>query len=126
MLDDCSQSLHPLVPLGEQSPQLVDGLVLLLCLLFALVLFGRDRPIRNSCAPTTTGPGHARLLKAGSRFWAASGPRSCPETRGSSGPCVVGIGNWRWEKWCNWCISINQVRCLQRENSTSAKTLITD
>lgn len=45
MLDDCGQSLHFIIPLDEQLLQLVYGLVLLFCLLFALVLFSGDRPI---------------------------------------------------------------------------------
>lgn len=55
MLDDCSQSLHSLIPLDKQLPQLVDGLVLLLCLLFALVLFSRECPVCNDSSD------HARL-----------------------------------------------------------------
>lgn len=42
MLDDCGQSLYSLVSLDEQPPQLVDSLVLLLCLLFTLILFGQN------------------------------------------------------------------------------------
>lgn len=69
MLNDCSQSLHSPVPLDKQLPQLVDGLVLLLCLLFALVLFSCNHPIRSNR------PGHARFRRtvyAGSRFGAGA------------------------------------------------------
>lgn len=120
MLDDRGQSLHSLIPLDEQPPQLVDGLVLLLCLLFTLVLFGRDRSICHHSR------GCARLgwiLQAGSCFGAGSGPCSCfePNNRGSSGAWASagGIGDGHWENWRRWCISIHHVWYLAIKNINS-------
>lgn len=119
MLDDCSQSLHSLISLDKQFPQLVDGLVLPLCLLFALVLFGRESSVCNSST------GHARLrciLKAGCCFGAGSWPSSCfePKTRSSicACPSVGGINSRHWENWRHWCICIHHVWYLARNNTT--------
>lgn len=84
MLDDCGQSLHSLVSLDKQPPQLVDGLVLLFCLLFNLVLFSRDC---STCHHSRNWVRLGCILQTRSCFEAGSGPCSCfePNTRGSSG-----------------------------------------
>lgn len=118
MLDDGGQSLHSLISLHEQPPQLADGLVLLLCLLFALVLFRRRRSICRRCAGCD---GLGGVLQAGPSSGAGSGGCSCfePNTRGSSG----GISNRRWEDWRHWWVSIHCVGYLAIRSSCSTRLI---
>lgn len=67
VLDDRSQSLHPLIALNEHPPQLSDGLLFLLCMLFALVVFCRDRSVCSG--------GLGCVLRSGRCFEDGTGPR---------------------------------------------------
>lgn len=69
MLDDRGQSLYSFVSLDEQPPQLVDSLVLLLCLLFTLILFGQNCCVcHHSCCCARLGS----ILQTRSCFGAGS------------------------------------------------------
>lgn len=109
MLDDCGQSFHPPVSLDQQPPQLADGLVPLLRLLFALTGFSRTCSVRRHCG------GWAALgciLQTGPRPGTGSWPSSRlgPGARASAGAGVGGCGvsrGRRWDRslWCfSWCL----------------------
>lgn len=101
MLDDCGQSFHPLVPLHQQPPQLADGLVLLLRLLFALTGFSRPCSVRSRCC------GCLRILQTGPSPGTGSRPgsRLGPSTRASTGAGVGGVSGGSRRDWCLWCFS---------------------
>lgn len=109
MLDDCGQSFHPPVSLDQQPPQLADGLVPLLHLLFALTGFSRACSVHRHCC------GWAALgciLQTGPRPGTGSWPSSRlgPGARASAGAGVGGCGvsrGRRWDQslWCfSWCL----------------------
>lgn len=108
MLDDSGQRLHLAVPLDQKPPQLDDGLVLPLHLLFVLVLLRRRRSRSGS------------VLRPGTVFRAGPRPGSGfePRTGGCSGPgCGAGaIRRWDWESWCYWAVGIQNIWYLRTEN----------
>lgn len=86
VLDDRSQGLHSLIALNEHPPQLSDGLFFLLCMLFALVLSCRDRPVCSG--------GLRCVLRAGRCF--EDGPGPCSSIGGAWDSIVVFRVRHRW------------------------------
>lgn len=111
MLDDCGQSLHSLVPLDEQPPQLADGLVPLLRLLLALTGFsrGRRRSVRHRCCGRA---GLGCILQTGACPGTGSHPHSRlgPRARASTGAAAGGVGGR-----CRWSGSLRRLSCCLRD-----------